>query len=172
MSDRSRVRPVRSSEAGSRTEPNTQLWQLTDKQRDLIKDLFPKKPPSKLGGRPRCDPRACFEAILWVLITGARWKDLPNCFPSKSTCHLRFKQWTDRVCSKKRGDVCSGRWTRSVKSTGLSAWVMGRFSSAKKGAIALVRPVAGRGPRSCFWSMETEFRSVWTSKQLTETKLF
>jgi transposase len=28
-------------------------------------------------GRPWASNRACFQGILWVLLTGARWRDLP-----------------------------------------------------------------------------------------------
>lgn len=171
MSTRSRVRPERSGEAGSRTEPNSQSGQLTDRQWGLIKDLFPAKRPSKKGGRPRCDSRACFEGILWVLITGARWKDLPKCFPSKSTCHLRFKEWTESGLFEKAWR----RLLRHMDELGEIDWSEcmgdGTFSSAKKGVIALGQPVAGRGPRSCSLWTGTEFHSVWTSKRPTATKL-
>lgn len=76
---------------GPRTDPP---YQLTDEQWELIADLFPDPPMSRLGGRPFKANRACFEGILWVLTSGARWKDLPRCFPSKSVCHSRLQQWT------------------------------------------------------------------------------
>lgn len=57
---------------GSRTEPPSEL---TDRQWFLIADLFANPDPSPAGGRPRVEPRRCFEAIVWVLRSGARWKD-------------------------------------------------------------------------------------------------
>lgn len=90
MSDRSR------DAAGSRMEPesNAVRPQLSDEQWALIQDLF--KPPKQnpKGGRPRVDSRACLEGVLWVLRSGARWKDLPRCFPSYPTCWRRFVEWT------------------------------------------------------------------------------
>ncbi|HBN75680.1 MAG TPA: hypothetical protein DD473_07655 [Planctomycetaceae bacterium] len=62
---------------------------LTDRQWNLIADLFPWIPPAKQGGRPKVHPRDCLEGVLWILVTGARWKDLPKAYPSKATCHRR-----------------------------------------------------------------------------------
>ena len=31
--------------------------------------------------------------ILWVLGTGAPWRELPSKYPSYQTCHRRFQQW-------------------------------------------------------------------------------
>ena len=61
----------RPNTTGSRTAPKSFL---TDSQWNLIKDLFEDPDPSPLGGRPRVDPRACLEGILWILKTGAPWK--------------------------------------------------------------------------------------------------
>ncbi len=33
--------------------------------------------------------------ILWILRTRARWKDLPDRYPSYQTCHRRFQQWVN-----------------------------------------------------------------------------
>ncbi|MAC53842.1 MAG: hypothetical protein CME31_14995 [Gimesia sp.] len=32
---------------------------------------------------------------MWVLWTGARWKDLPEKYPPKSSCHDRLKEWSE-----------------------------------------------------------------------------
>ncbi len=31
--------------------------------------------------------------ILWVLGTGAQWRELPKKYPPHQTCHRRFQQW-------------------------------------------------------------------------------
>ena len=74
MSDRSR------GNAGSRMEPesNSMRPQLSDEQWATISDLFKPPKTSPQGGRPRVDSRACLEGVLWVLRSGARWKDLPR----------------------------------------------------------------------------------------------
>src|SRR3954452_4075483 len=48
---------------------------LTDQQWELVQDLFP--PPARTG-RPRRDRREILDAILWILRTGAPWRDLPE----------------------------------------------------------------------------------------------
>jgi transposase len=48
---------------------------LTDEQWELIADVFP--PPAKTG-RPRTDRRTVVDGILWILRTGAPWRDLPE----------------------------------------------------------------------------------------------
>ena len=73
----------RPNTTGSRTAPKPFI---SDSQWKLIKDLFPKPRSSPHGGRPPADARACLEGIIWVLKTGARWKDLPDRYPSSSTC--------------------------------------------------------------------------------------
>ena len=130
MTARSRTRSLRSEAAGSKMEP---LTQLTDEQWFLIKDLFPWKPPSVQGGRPKADPRACFEGILWVLRTGARWKDLPKCFPSKSTCWLRFKEWTEAGIFERAWARLLRRKDRRLRVDWSECFADGTFASAKKG---------------------------------------
>lgn len=76
---RSRSSGAALAPAGSTTEP---AFELNDEQWLQIADLFPESPRSPLGGRPPAESRLCFEGICWVLRTGARWKDLPRCFPS------------------------------------------------------------------------------------------
>lgn len=158
MSDRSR-----SNEAGSmmdsrwlRIEPT-----LTDQQWSLISDLFPDRPVSPHGGRPRVSSRACFEGILWVLRSGARWKDLPSQFPSYATCWRRFAKWS----AEGLWDLALSRLLEALDARGRIDWDEGfadaTFASAKKGVTASARPVEAREPRSWFWQTETESR--WPS---------
>ena len=60
-----------------------------------VRPLLPPEPPKPNGGRPRADDRACFLAVLFVLRSGCRWRDLPACFPSAVTCWRRHRDWTD-----------------------------------------------------------------------------
>ena len=79
----------RSNRTGSRKVPKPFL---SDTQWLLIADLFPDPPVGSRGGRPRVASRPCFEGILWVLTTGARWKDLPERYPSPATCWRRLQE--------------------------------------------------------------------------------
>jgi hypothetical protein len=48
-------------------------------------------------GRPPKDPRCVFEGILWVLRTGARWRDLPKDFGVSATvCWKRLALWEEQ----------------------------------------------------------------------------
>jgi transposase len=53
-----------------------------------------KSGPGK-SGRPRADELKTFNGIMWVLRSGARWKDMPKEFGSYQTCHRRHQQWVE-----------------------------------------------------------------------------
>src|SRR4026207_101854 len=66
---------------------------LSDDQGKRIQPLLPKL---SRRGRPWKDNRAVLEGILWVLKTGARWRDLPSDFGvSPATCWRRLHQWEE-----------------------------------------------------------------------------
>jgi transposase len=68
---------------------------LTEEQWAKIEPLLPPAKPGRKGGRPRCDDRRVLEGILWILRTGARWQDLPDEYPSPSTCWRRLAKWEE-----------------------------------------------------------------------------
>ena len=144
---RSRASEALMALAGSRTEPESEL---SDEQWLLIEDVFVNPQPSAKGGRPREESRRCVEGILWVLRTGARWKDLPKSFPSPSTCWRRHQEWT-------KTGAWSQAWARGLRKLdrqGKLDWnestADGTFASAKKGENTSARPSGARGPRSWF----------------------
>ena len=166
MTDRSRFA------AGSRMEPEScpTRPELSDEQWSLIADLFKDPAPDPRGGRPRADARRCVEGILWILRTGARWKDLPRSFPSYVTCWRRFEQWSnagvwDRAWRRlilkldRQGDV---EWDEGFAD--------GTFAAAKKGAITTDRPSAARARSSCSWSTAAACRSRSTSTALVPVR--
>lgn len=68
---------------------------LTAEQWEHIRPFIPERVSSPKGGRPPADDRKCFEGVLWVRRSGARWRDLPDEFPSPSTCWRRMNEWMD-----------------------------------------------------------------------------
>src|SRR5437899_4362566 len=68
---------------------------LTDELWERVESLLPKPPMCPQGGRPRANDRECFGGIIWVLRSGARWRDLPSHFPSAPTCWRRHRDWTE-----------------------------------------------------------------------------
>lgn len=63
---------------------------LTDEQWECIADVFPT--PARTG-RPPKDRRTIIDGILWILRTGAPWRDLPEEFGSWSTVWDLFDKW-------------------------------------------------------------------------------
>ncbi len=68
--------------------------QLTDTQWKEIKRFVLNHPKnSDRRGRPSLDEREVMNAILWVLGSGARWKQMPDAYPQYQTCRNYFYSW-------------------------------------------------------------------------------
>ena len=124
---------------------------VNDEQWKRIELLIPTRERSARGGRPAADNRACLEGILWVLRSGARWRDLPERYPSPSTCWRRLAEW-------ERDDVLAAIWhgfLETLDEKGLIDWdevfVDGTFSPAKKGGPESGKPRGERVQRLCWW---------------------
>lgn len=68
--------------------------ELTNEQWNRIEPIIAATTPEKdpRGRSPR-NPREVMNGILWILRTGAPWKDLPPRYPLYQTCLRRFQQW-------------------------------------------------------------------------------
>lgn len=64
---------------------------------ETLEPLLPKQHRSLKGGRPRVNDRAALNGILFVLLTGIPWEDLPQemGFGSGMTCWRRLREWQD-----------------------------------------------------------------------------
>ena len=78
---------------------------LTDWQWSLIADLFPAR---KRMGRPPMDRRQAVNGIIWILRTGAPWRELPAEVGKWSTVWDLFDAWNasgllDQILNRLRG---------------------------------------------------------------------
>ena len=44
-------------------------------------------------GRPPLNPRTVFNGVLWILKSGARWRDLPSHYGNWNSIYHKFRQW-------------------------------------------------------------------------------
>jgi transposase len=112
---------------------------VTDEQWKRVADKMSRQ---GVMGRPRADDRRCLNAILYVLITGCRWNDLPKEYGHDSTAWRRLNRWA-------RDGTLLRLWRhllRDLDVGGQIDWkrcaVDGSYVKAKKGATKL----AARGP--------------------------
>jgi transposase len=70
-----------------------QRHDLTDAQWRRLAPLLPPQRPRT--GRPANDHRTVLNGILWILRTGAPWRDLPERYGSSNTGWSRFRRWRD-----------------------------------------------------------------------------
>jgi len=66
---------------------------LSKTQFDVFEMLVLDRTVSPKGGRPSIDKRRALAGIFWVLENGAKWKDLPKRFGSKSSVDRWFLRW-------------------------------------------------------------------------------
>jgi transposase len=76
--------------------------ELTDDQWKL---LVPSIPLPAYTGRPRADDRNCINGMLYVLMSGCRWMDMPTKYGSYKTVWERHKKWSVK-----------GTWKNMMKS--------------------------------------------------------
>src|SRR5262245_40102463 len=64
--------------------------EMTEEQWERLAGLLPAR---KGTGRPRNDDRQIINGILWLLRTGAPWRDLPERYGPWRTVATRFYRW-------------------------------------------------------------------------------
>jgi transposase len=103
---------------------------LRDDQWALIGPLLPAP---KRRGRRRADDRRTLNGILWVLRSGARWKDLPPKYGSRSTCHRRLQEWQEQGVWERIWLTFLGLLDQQGSWTGARPFWMVALSQLKRG---------------------------------------
>jgi transposase len=118
-------------------------YELTDEQWARIADYFPAN--GRRGGQWK-DHRTAVNGILWILCSGAAWRDLPQRYGAFQTTHRRHLRW--------RRD---GTWERILQmlrvradARGLIDWAQWNADStsvrATRHAAGAWRKKGGRNP--------------------------
>jgi transposase len=134
-------------------------YELEDRHWQIIEDIFPQ-----LGrGRPQRDHRTILNGILWILFSGAPWRDLPARYGAWQTAHRRFTRWRrdgtwDRLLHRlqlradKKGLLDFSQW--NIDSTSVRA-TRAAGGALKGGLIHMSRlitpwafPAAEKAPKS------------------------
>ena len=131
-------------------------YELTDERWKLIEPLLPR--PGGKGGRRWRDHRQVLNGILWVLHTGAQWRELPERYGPWKTVYGRFRRWRDeglfdrvlhalQLRLDEQGRVDPDLWL--VDGTGVRA---SRSAAGGKGGGAAARPLS----RALPWRVRDE----------------
>ena len=127
---------------------------LTDEQWKAVSTILPEDPIREdKRGRPWSDRRTVLNGVLWILRTGAPWKDLPSRYGPYQTAHRRFQNWVRSGVIEK---ILLALAAHLKEAGGLDlkeCFVDGTFVPAKKGGSASEKPSVARGPRS--WALQT-----------------
>ena len=120
-------------------------WEVNDEQWAVLEPLlrFPRRADRR--GRPPRETREVLNAVLWILGTGAQWRELPNKYPPYQTCHRRFEQWVRSGQLEKAVRVLAQDLHSSGQLNVDEGFIDGSFASAKKGALPSGRPSAATG---------------------------
>jgi len=147
--------------------------QLTDEQWAIVEPLIPKYDNS-FGirqGRPEVhSDRAVLDGILWVLRTGAAWADLPDRFPSGSTCFRRFSRWVKEGVLRHILESLAKDLEERGGIDLSECFIDGTFTVAKKGGSKWERPSGARVRSSWLLQMLMVFHSPCTRLLLHHMK--
>lgn len=118
---------------------------LTEEQLDWLCEQLPDAPTNPLGGHPPTDKRCAIAGIYWMLDNGAKWKDLPREFGSKSAVHRHFTRWVEQGCfeaiMQKVGRLVETRGEYRV----YECFIDGTFVKARGGGDGIGCTKAGKG---------------------------
>jgi transposase len=121
------------------------MLRLSAEQLDWICEHLPDSPRNPRGGRPSADKRRVVSGIFWILDNGAKWKDLPPEFGSKSTAHRWFKKWVQaglfEQIMRDAGRLVEDRGEYRLYECFIDA----TFSKAKGGGDGIGPTKAGKG---------------------------
>jgi transposase len=128
-------------------------YELTDEQWALIEPILPKR-TATTGRKPK-DPRQMLNGIIWILRSGAPWRDMPERYGHWQTVYDYYWHWRDegtfdRILSAlqirldRQGQIDWDLWCIDGSSV--------RAARAAGGAGKKVSPGIRRSPQTTLWA--------------------
>ena len=78
----------------TRTLPT--IWRVPDQLWERIALVLDELDAPASTGRPRINPRAALDGIIFQLRTGCQWQALPEEFGDDSSVHRTLERWIDK----------------------------------------------------------------------------
>jgi transposase len=130
---------------------------LSDAQWQKIEPLLPKL-KRRGRGRPPKDNRVVLEGVLWILKTGARWRDVPSDIGvSGSVCWKRLHCWDEQGVWLRIWRAFLSELDRKGRLDWQESFLDGSFAPAKKGATESAKPSVERAQSGWWWSTARVF---------------
>ncbi len=107
---------------------------------------FPQRADRR--GRPPADTREVLNGVLWILRTGAQWRELPSMYPPYQTVHGRFQQWVRSGHLEKALRILTEKLRQEGKLNPDEGYIDGSFAVAKKGGLAVGKTKRGKGTKT------------------------
>ncbi len=117
---------------------------LTESQWAFIKPLLP--PPAHTS-RPRANDRRTIEGILYILLTGSRWQDLPRLYGAPTTVWRRLKRWGEEGVWERIWRAALSALDRQGQLDWSMCFLDGSFAPAKRGGEKVGVTKKGKGTK-------------------------
>ena len=89
---------------------------ITDEIWNKISPLLP--PENGYWGRPSRPHREILEGILWILRTGAPWRDLPPDYGTWQSVYGRYNRWVKKGHFNEILEILKKRWRSRMAHDG------------------------------------------------------
>lgn len=77
-------------------KPLPTIWEVNDELWGIIAPVLEELDPPAKTGRPRTDPRAALNGIIYQLRSGCQWNQLPAKFGDDSSVHRTLQRWIEK----------------------------------------------------------------------------
>ena len=109
-------------------------WDVSYEQWAVVAAVLQRRVRADHRGRPWQETRAVLNGVLWVLGSGAQWRELSAKYPPFQTCHRRFQQWVHSGKLEEALKILARHLHERGKLNLDEAFVDATLASAKKGA--------------------------------------
>src|ERR1700730_2134292 len=123
-------------------------WKVSDAEGSVLERILQPAQRRDGRGRPWRNTRAVLDGVLWVLGTGAQWRELPSKYAPYQTCHRRFQQWVRDGKLEKILRLLATELQARGQLPLEEGFIDASFTGAKKWGSRLALPSAAKAPRS------------------------